>query len=59
MPLVIHQITGMPVGGAAKKVIHPNVIKRRAGGKTTDVTAEAIFIVVSPHDHGHGVPAHQ
>ena len=34
VPLVIHQITGMAVGRAAKEMIHPYVIERGARGKT-------------------------
>ena len=57
VPLVIHQITGMAVGRAAKEMIHPHVIERGARGKTRNMPAKSVLVVVCAHHHRHGIPA--
>ena len=57
--LVIHQITGMPIGRTSEEMVHTYVVERCARRKAGDMPAQTIFIVIGAHHHRHCVPANQ
>src|SRR5690348_13468730 len=58
MPLEVNHVAYKIAVPRTKEMIEGDLIERRGGGISRDVSAEATMGAVRVNDHGHGVPAH-
>lgn len=54
-----HQVAAMFVGGSLEEIVEADVVEGRRGGEGGDVAAQVRVVLVRPHHHRQGVPAHQ
>ena len=59
VPLVVHEVGGLRVGGRPEEVVEPDLVEGRGRGVGRDVPADAVRLAVGAHDHRQRVPADQ